>query len=459
MKIARIKIQNILGITELEFEPGSITEIQGKNGSGKTSVLEAIKAVISPGHDATLLRHGETHGEAVIVLDDGTALSKTITASASDRKVTNAHGETIKKPATVIGALADLISVNPVEFLHAPAKDRARLLLETMPLEADIQRLQSIANDARLDKPIATGGKHALVVIDAVREAIYNARTGTNRAITEKNGTISQLEATLPPPSEADVGDASALLAKAAALDAAKDAEVARVTNKVAAITTEAESRIQQIRDAADVRLAELRRQIEAATERRDAEIVVEQASIQRLRDKASAQNAETHQKHNAEVADIKSQIATIQESAKQAARHGVTLDHINTHRGQLGALVEESEAQTAAIEQIDSYKLEMLSALPIPGLSVVDGDIVRDGITFDRLNEAQRVTIAIELAKLRAGDLKVVCCDGLECFDSATYDEFVRQANGSGLQFVITRVSDMPFSVSSSPITSEGEL
>lgn len=448
MRIAKIHIRNILGISELEFEPGSVTEVTGRNGTGKSSVLEAIKSIVAPGHDATLLRNGEKSGEAVILLEDGTRIGKSITAAASDRFVTDPKGEQIKKPATVIASLADLISVNPVEFLHAPAKDRARILLETIPLEADVERLQEIATAASLKTPVATAGKHALVVIDAVREAIYSARTGTNRAITEKQGTIKQLEATLPPPSEAAVGDATALLAEAEKMDSDRDAEVARVNTKVAGIVSEAESRIAAIRAEAE-RIAEEFRQ----------KIAAEQEGIATIRQKAAAQNNATIAKHAEARAGLTAQIATIQEAAKQAARHGVTLDHINTHKGQLGALVAESEAQTAAIDQIDAYKLEMLASLPIPGLAVVDGEVVRDGIPFDRLNAAQRVQIAIELAKLRAGELRLVCLDELERMDSFTYDEFKKQAAATDLQWFVTKVSDKAFSVSSSEINSQEPL
>ena len=60
LRIAHLKISNILGIDELEFSPAGFNDIRGKNGTGKTSVLEAIKAATGKGHDATLLRKGET---------------------------------------------------------------------------------------------------------------------------------------------------------------------------------------------------------------------------------------------------------------------------------------------------------------------------------------------------------------------------------------------------------------
>ena len=75
MQVTQIKIQNILGIKELEIKPSSITEITGKNASGKTSVLEALKSVFAGGKDATLLRKGEKSGSVVLLLDDGTEIT------------------------------------------------------------------------------------------------------------------------------------------------------------------------------------------------------------------------------------------------------------------------------------------------------------------------------------------------------------------------------------------------
>ena len=56
MRISHLKISNILGIDELEFDAGKFNEVSGPNGAGKTSVLEAVKAALGQGHDATLLR-------------------------------------------------------------------------------------------------------------------------------------------------------------------------------------------------------------------------------------------------------------------------------------------------------------------------------------------------------------------------------------------------------------------
>lgn len=420
--ISHIKISNILGISELEFDAGKFVEISGPNGSGKTSILEAIKATLRSGHDATLLRAGAEAGEAVIVLDDGTEITKRVKETGSDTIVKDAAGKRLAKPGSVVGALADLLSVNPVDFLRASKKERVSVLLESMPITLDKDRLHAIC-PAGMEYDFRG---HALTVLESIRRQIYDGRTGTNRAVKEKHATINQLAATLPDQATQIPGGADGLVEKLQELDATKDAELNRIATKLDGLRAEK-----------DARVAELRRQIEA-----------EEAKFQDIAAKASAQRQRTVEKHAADAAGIRQNLAAIQEAQKAVAKHEATRQTIGTMRIQADDLQAEADAQTAALEALDAYKSELLASLPIPGLTVVDGEIYRDGVQFDRLNTAQQVQIAVELAKLRAGKLGVICCDGLELLDSAAFDEFQAQAIASGLQLFVSRVADTEFTI-----------
>src|SRR5574343_633836 len=98
MKISKIRISNILGINHLEFEPGQITEISGKNGSGKTSVIEAVKNALKGGTDATLLRYGEKEGDILLVLDDRTKIKKSVSETKTELKLFDISGKKVSKP-------------------------------------------------------------------------------------------------------------------------------------------------------------------------------------------------------------------------------------------------------------------------------------------------------------------------------------------------------------------------
>jgi DNA repair exonuclease SbcCD ATPase subunit len=421
MKIAHVKISNVLGIAELEFTPSGFNEISGPNGSGKTSVLEAIKATLNSGHDATLLRKGAEKGEAVLVLDDGTEIKKRVTEASSTTEVRR-DGKKITRPAETIRALTDLLSVNPVDFLRAPKKDRVRVLLEAMPIEVDTAKLSEIAGITV--RPVA--GVHGLNIIETVYKQVYDERTGTNRAVREKQSTINQLRAAVPPvPAGAD-GDENELNDKLAVIDAAKDTELARISAKLDGIRKEIGEKIE-----------DMRKQIDALN-----------ADFAEWERKAGAQRERAMSKHRDERAPILEQLAVIRNNREIGARRAQTLDTVANLETELEELTGDAERQTQALAGIEQYKSDLLDSLPIPGLEVKDGEIFRNGVQFDRLNTGQQVDVAVEIAKLRAGELGVVCVDGIELLDSGAFEEFRDRAIKSGLQLFVSKVSDDDFAI-----------
>ena len=66
MKITKIKIRNLFGIKETELDGRSI-EISGKNGTGKTSVIDSIRYALTNKSDRDyIIRNGESEGEILI---------------------------------------------------------------------------------------------------------------------------------------------------------------------------------------------------------------------------------------------------------------------------------------------------------------------------------------------------------------------------------------------------------
>lgn len=436
MKIAKIHISNILGIAELEFTPEGFTEITGQNGTGKTSVLEAIKSAVSGGHDATLLRKGAEHGEVVLVLDDGAEIKKRVTESGSKTDIIR-DGKKVSRPSDLIKSLTDMLSLNPINFLHSPKKDRVKVLLETMPIRVDAAELSKISG-----VPVeATNDVHALHVIEKVRAQIYDERTGTNRAVKEKDATINQLRLALPDVPGGATGSEAELLEQVAAANAAKDAELERIRTKLEGIKKDNQDKIDAIR-------AKAQEEIDAIRNKAVFEVESIQALQTEIEGKAAAQRERAIKLHTDAVTPINETLSAIRANRANAAKREQALETINTLTKELEDLCSDAERQSKAITDIDDYKAKLLAELPIPGLEVRDGEIFRNGVNFDRLNTAQQVDIAVEIAKLRAGELGVVCVDGIELLDSAAFEAFRDRALESGLQLFVTRVSDQEFEV-----------
>lgn len=469
MHISRLKIKNVLGTEELEFNAGKFVHVTGPNGSGKSTVLEAIKAVFKGGHDATLLRTGADKGEIVLELDDGTEVTKTIREHTSDLKIRR-KGEKrpLPRPGELISSLVDSLSNNPIEFLtERNEAKRVNILLESMPVKVDLEKLQQISG---VGLPPNAAEMHVYQVFDFVRETVFNDRTGTNRAVDEKRKTIKQLTEAMPALPEGVVGGEAELEAKLVEVDARKDSDLTEVHDKLTAYASAMQTQISTIgsshdtaiqgySDALDAEIAALQRQLDEKKSQKLTTVAMMRADkteeIKRLQDKltdvggrADAKRLQIKEAHQQTRLPFETQLQVLRSNRDMAARRAQTLETITGLEAELKQLEKDVERQDRAIGLIDQYKSDVLRNLPIPGLEVRAGKIYRNDVVFDRLNLEQRINIGVELAKLRAGDLGVVCVDGIEAFDGPHFDEFKRQVGATGLQFFVTRVSDQPFHI-----------
>ena len=488
MKVKEIRIHNILGIESLEIKPQEITRIEGKNGEGKTSAIEAIKAVVQGGHDATLLRQGAEAGEIVFLLDDGMEIKKRVTAK--DTTLTMKHPDfgTLAKPQTRLDKLADALSVNPIEFLTAPAAKRAEYLLQAMPITLKKEDLVDIY-DGNLP------GANGLENLALLQKKFYDERTVVNRQFEEKKGTISQLEATLPPEEKDAEGKPlppvdwitrgrtllQQLNAKKEALrDATNRLEATNRENKntIARVAREARSANMDIHQENNNAIGKKRTALDTEYNRRLDEVRSWYASergiltkeendevtrkgdviavIQQNENTANDAEAKRHAEEvktetepiQAEINQLDVDEKTAAQRAKDSQREAVLRQTVQGHKDQLQGLEDQSSALTKKLERIEALRKKILSELPIPGVSVREGQIYREEIPFDRLNTAQQIEIAVAVAKLRAREIGIVCVDGLECLDEKSLAEFENMMKDTGLQVFVTRVTNKPFEV-----------
>ncbi len=454
MHIQQLKISNILGLKDLEISPGSFTAIEGPNGTGKTSIIEAIKGALKSGHDATLLRNGAEKGEIVLVLDDAMSITKSVTADGSSTVVRDAAGKKIARPAEAIANLLDMLSVNPVDFLTAKPKDRVRVLLESMPMEVNTERLSEISGITVTAEP----GVHVLQVIELTAKKVYDERTGTNRAVKEKEGTIKQLTEAMPPAPNGVEGSEEEISDQVAEATTARDTRLAAIATKLTGLETKARDDIAANDTAARTKIDGIRTKLQADI---DALKAAAQAEVDTINTTLAADNAainaelakqsglaatareQANTKHTNTTAPLAAALTVLRTNREATAKRETTTKLIEDMNEELEQLRADAEAQTAALAALESYKSELLAKLPIPGLEVRDGEIFRNDVVFDRLNTAQQVDIAVDIAKLRAGELGVICVDRIECLDSKMFASFQQRLIDSGLQAFVTRVGD----------------
>ncbi len=309
-----------------------------------------------------------------------------------------------------------------------------------MPLEADFDKLAEITGIPVTADP----GTHALSVIELVYKEVYDDRTGTNRAVKEKNNAINQQKLTLPDAPGGVEGSEDEILAQVRAADEVKESELTRIGEKLTGIKKTNQEKIDAIR-------AEAQRQIDAIKEQAVKDVDAIHTEERRIEGLAGQQREKTIQKHSETVVPLNTAEETIKTNRGAHAKREQALVFIKQMEQDLQGLMADADRQTKALAALEQYKADLLASLPIPGVEVKDGEIYRDGVVFDRLNTAQQVWVAVEIAKLRAGDLGVCCVDGIELLDPKAFEEFRAQALESNLQLFVSRVTGDEFSVKTS--------
>ena len=436
LRVSRIRIRNVMGIQELEFSPGAVTVISGGNAAGKSSVIEAILAPQRGGHDPSLLRLGTEEGEVLYLLSDGTEIRERITATKSTLTVKDPERGGISKPKTFIDRVTDGISVNPVEFLTCNDEQRLRYVLESSPATLSAEQLRAAVGGA-LEVPDDIPG-HPLRVVEKVHKAVYDLRTGKNAIARDSGATAEQLAKGIP-----DL-DADTL---AADVETA-ELEEAEIRQRFARDRQFMQREVARLEESYGREIGKLKEQL-AALEK-EAKAALEQAA-QAVRPKLTALD----QEEQAALRPVTDRAAAAHAEMKMLPQVETQRVLLRQHKQKAEQATAESRELTAALARLDALKNQLMEQSPVKGLEIRDGDLYFGGIPWQRVNTGEQVKVALKLAKHRAGDLPLVCVDGLESLDPETFAAFMRSAPKTGLQFIVTRVSDGPLTIEGAEVQS----
>jgi hypothetical protein len=478
MRVSRINIKNVMGVTELEIQPGVVTLISGRNGASKTSIIEAVRSALGKGHDATLLRAGEERGDVVLVLDDGAVIREKITAKATERKVEHPTFGKISKPADYLSKLITGEAANPVALLTTKGPELTKLFLEAIPLHVTSQQIAAITGQpGHVESyrfPCET--QHALVVLAGVEKNHFDKRTDVNRGLKEKQGAIEQLTGTLPPMPEGG-GDWAAtvedLQQQREALAAQRATALATVTADTELAeqrrTNEQQQEAQRIKADITARKTAIETECNAAIERIKADAALKLESLktelaQRLAESADAQQAIaakdtaelTERRENVEaqylpqLVELDQRLAEASANLEQQNRAQGQRDLVAQYAADAATLDAQRTKLTEVIEGIRALTVSLTANLPIKGVEIVDGEVRVDGVPWNRVNTAKRIQLAVEVAKLHAGTLGLLLVDGLENLDPPTFTAFCKEIEASGCQLIGARVTEGPLRVES---------
>lgn len=402
VKINSLEIENVKRVKAVQLKPAAngLTIIGGNNNNGKTSVLDAIAWTL--GGEGFRPSEAKRRGSAVppnlhIVMSNGLVVERKGKNSAL--KVTDPEGG--KGGQRLLDEFVEQLALNLPKFMEASGKEKANTLL----------------------KVIGVGDR--LAELEREEKEKYNERQAIGRIADQKEKFAR--EQTYYPDAPPEPVSASELIRKQQEI-LARNGENQRKRERVNEITAkkniyaaEGHNLEEQIK-ALQRQLDEKRRMYEEAL--RDEEIAAKDAEA--LRDEST----EELERSIAEVDETNRKVRANldKEKAEEDARQ---------YREQYDRLTGEIEAARKA-------KTELLNGagLPLPGLSVEDGELTYDGQKWDNMSGSDRLRVSTAIVRELNPYCGFVLLDKLEQMDLDTLKEFGEWLEAEGLQAIATRVS-----------------
>ena len=139
MKTTKITIKNLFGIRETTLD-GKSVEISGPKGSGKTSVLDAIRYALTNRSDRDYIVHqGADEGEIIIETNTGLSIDRKALPAKSAGTVKVRDGSMLQtRPAEFLAQIFTPLQLDPVKFTQLSRQEKNREILNLIEFQWDM---------------------------------------------------------------------------------------------------------------------------------------------------------------------------------------------------------------------------------------------------------------------------------------------------------------------------------
>ena len=467
MKTTKIIIKNLFGIKEAALDGRSV-ELSGPKGSGKTSVLDAIRYALTNRSDREYIIHqGADEGEIIIETDTGLSI---------DRKARTAKSDTVKvrdgamlqtRPAEFLSGIFTPLQLDPVAFTQMPRQEKNRVILSLIDFVWDMNWIQEQFGE--IPKGVDYS-KHILEVlsdIQAENGVYFQSRQNLNRDIRNKRAFISDIARDIPADYDAArweayptrekyqelerIREANSRIERAKAfregfeakkrgLEAERDIQLSAVAQDISAQRESITGDIQRL----EAQLAAAREKLDGLAQRQREREELEQARFRESLAKLERDVGVADQYAGQEVQDTSALSAELDE-AEQMRSHLNEYRRMRDMQTELDELIAKSQALTDKIELARELPATILAqaSIPVEDLTVKDGVPLIHGLPISNLSDGELLELCVDITVSRPGQLGIILVDGAERLDSVSRERLYAKCKAKGLQLIATRVTD----------------
>ena len=395
VKINKLEIENVKRVKAVSIEPTAqgLTILGGNNNQGKTSILDAIAWALGGNKykPSKAARDGSMNPPSLRVeLSNGLIVERK--GKNSDLKVTDPSGN--KAGQQLLDSFVEELALNLPKFIESSSKDKANTLLQI----------------------IGVGEK--LWELDRKEEQLYNERRAIGQIADQKKKYAAEQPQYPEAPNEL-VSIADLIHEQQEIL--ARNGENAKKRQNRENIVNElhlSEARLKQLKE----QLA----QEEATHEKLMGDYIAANKSIEDLVDESTE--------------EIENSIANIEEINRKVRAN------LDKEKAEEDAKQYKSQYDnlSAEIQKVRDERTSLLDSadLPLPGLSVEDGELVFEGQKWDNMSGSQQLRVSTAIVRKLKPECGFVLLDKLEQMDIPTLTEFGKWLESEGLQAIATRVS-----------------
>ena len=398
IKINALQVENVKRVKAVALEPSAngLTVIGGKNGQGKTSVLDAIAWAL--GGDRYRPSNAEREGSTLpphIKLELSNGLTVERSGKNSALKVVDTTGK--RSGQQLLNEFVEQLAIDLPRFMQASNREKADTLLQVIGVGDQV---------------------HSLEVKE---KEVYNRRHMIGQEADRKRKHADELPHYPAAPKEPV--SASQLIRQQQDI-LARNGENQRKRMRANQIEHEygrASAHVSILRS----QLADAQKQLQQL----EADLAVAQKDALDLQDESTEEIERSLQ----EIEQINIQVRANcdREKAEQDAAY----------------YAQQYQDLTNELEEIrrDKYALLDSAQLPLPGLSVEDGELTYQGKKWDCMSGSDQLIAATAIVRAINPRCGFVLLDKLEQLDTDTLKEFGIWLTGEGLQAIATRVSTGP--------------